>query len=211
MNIIIRNETEQDYFNVENLTRESFWNVYRPGCTEHYVLHCFRNSERFVPELDFIMEKDGLLIGQVIYARSEIIADNGAKIPIMTFGPICIAPDFKRQGYGKMLLDYSMQKASEMGAGALAITGNIDFYGKSGFVVASSKNIRYADAAPDDKIVPYFLVKELEKGFLDNVSGIYKDPEEYFVAEKDPEAFASFDAHFPPKEKKQLPGQIFNE
>lgn len=171
MSIIIRNETPADYRAVENLTRESFWNVYRPGCTEHYVLHCYRSAPDFVPELDFVMEKDGELIGHVMYSRSEITTSGGKAIPIMTFGPISIAPGYKRQGYGKRLLDYSMEKARDMGAKALAITGNIDFYGKSGFVVASTKGIRYADA--------------------------------------DPEGFEAFEARFPPKEKKMLPGQIF--
>ena len=122
-NINIRLETKDDYRKVEDLTREAFWNVYRPGCMEHYVLHCYRDDPAFVPELDFVMEKDGKLIGQVIYVRSEILCDDGQKLPIMTFGPIGILPAYKRQGYGKRLLDYSMEKAREMGANALAITG----------------------------------------------------------------------------------------
>lgn len=145
-NVIIRPERESDHRNTESLTRESFWNVYRPGCMEHYVLHCYRNDPAFVPELDFVMELDGELIGQVIYVRSEIECDDGRRVPIMTFGPIGIAPAYKRRGYGKRLLDYSMEKAREMGAGALAITGNILFYGKSGFVPAKTKGVRLADA-----------------------------------------------------------------
>ncbi|MEI3188420.1 MAG: N-acetyltransferase [Lachnospiraceae bacterium] len=136
-----------------------------------------------MPELDFVMELNGELIGQVIYVRSEIDCDDGRKVPIMTFGPIGIAPAYKRQGYGKQLLDYSMEKAKEMGAGALAITGNIDFYGKSGFVPAKSKGVCYAD----DPEADYFLIKELKPGFLEGISGTYKDPEGYFVCEKDPE------------------------
>lgn len=204
-NIIIRNEKKEDYGKVENLTRESFWNVYRPGCTEHYVLHCYRNDPAFVPELDFVMELNGEPIGQVIYVRSEIDCDDGKKVPIMTFGPICIAPEYKRQGYGKRLLDYSMEKAKETGAGALVITGNILFYGKSGFVPAKTKGVRYADDIEAD----YLLIKELIPGFLDDVSGTYKDPDGYFVCEKNPEAFELFESTFPKKEKQKLPGQLF--
>lgn len=204
-NIIIRLEEKSDYRAVENLTREAFWNVYRPGCMEHYVLHCYRNDPAFVPELDFVMELDGELIGQVIYVRSEINCDDGRKIPIMTFGPISIVPAFKRQGYGKLLLDYSMNQAEKLGAGALAITGNIDFYGKSGFVPAKTKEIRYAD----DPEADYFLIKELKQGFLNGISGTYKDPEGYFVCEKNPEAFEKYEATFPAKQKLKLPGQLF--
>lgn len=205
MNTIIRLETKEDYRKVEELTRESFWNVYRPGCMEHYVLHCYRNDPAFVPELDLVMELDGKLIGQVMYVRSEIQCDDGRILPIMTFGPICIAPEYKRQGYGKQLLDDSMEKAQKMGANALAITGNIDFYGKSGFVPAKTKGIRYADDSEAD----YFLIKELTPGFLDGVSGTYKDPEGYFVCEMDPQGFETFEATFPKKEKLKLPGQLF--
>ena len=201
-NIIIRNETSADYRTVENLTREAFWNVYRPECLEHYVLHTFRTDPAFVPELDLVMEKDGEIMGHVMYVRSAIKTDDGRTIPIMTFGPISIAPQFKRQGYGKVLLEYSMEKAKEMGAGALAITGNIGFYGKSGFVVSKNRGVRYED----DPDADYFLITELEPGFLNGITGTYKDPDGYFVDENEAEAF---DAAFPPKEKLKLPGQLF--
>lgn len=201
----IRLETKADYREVENLTREAFWNVYRPGCTEHYVLHQFRDREDFVPELDLVMEKDGEIIGHVMYVHSAIKTDDGRTVPIMTFGPISIAPEYKRQGYGTILLRYSMDKARELGAGALAITGNIGFYGKSGFVVASTKGVHYF-AEPRGEEVPYFLIKELKPGFLDGITGSYKDPEGYFVDDAEAE---TFDAQFPPKEKQKLPGQLF--
>ena len=202
---IIRLETPADYAETENVVREAFWNVYRPGCLEHYVLHTYRDDPAFVPELDFVLEKDGKIIGQVMYVRAEIKADDGRSIPIMTMGPIGILPEYKRQGCGKMLLDYSMEKAKAMGAGALCFEGNIDFYGKSGFVVASTKGIHYYDE-PRDEVVPYFLLKELEEGYLDGVEGVYRTPQGYFVDEAEAE---EFDRKFPPKEKLKLPGQLF--
>lgn len=201
-NYIIRNETPADYRTVENLTREAFWNVYRPGCLEHYVLHQFRDRPDFVRELDLVMELNGEIIGHVMYARSAIKHDDGRIIPIMTFGPISIAPKFKHRGYGTILLRYSMEKAKELGAGALAITGNIGFYGKSGFVVSKTRGVRYED----DPDADYFLIAELEPGFLEGISGTYKDPDGYFVDEK---AVEEFDTAFPPKEKLKLPGQLF--
>lgn len=201
---IIRLETPSDYREVENLTREAFWNVYHPGCMEHYVLHVLRDDPAFVPELDLVMEKDSKLIGHVMYMRSEIHADDGCVIPTMTLGPISIAPEYQRQGYGAILLRHSMEKARKMGVGAILISGNIDFYGKSGFVVASPRGIHYF-AEPRDAEVPYFLLCELEPGFLAGVTGTYKDPESYFVDEEDVEAF---DAQFPPKEKLKLPDQL---
>ena len=205
--ITFRNETYADYRAIENLTREAFWNVYKPGCNEHFILHNFRARSDFVPELDIIMEENGILVGHVMFVRSEIKLNNGEILPIMPFGPISIAPDFKRKGYGTILLRHAMEKAKKMGCGALAITGNIDFYGKSGFVVAKTRGVRY-EADPD---ADYFLIKELIPGFLDQVKeasgGTFKEPDGYFICDrKDVEAF---DRQFPPKEKLRLPGQIF--
>ena len=207
-NIIIRRETKADYRKVEELVREAFWNVYRPGCQEHFVLHRFRDRPEFVPELDFVMEMDGRLIGQTMFVRAVIRADDGRDIPIMTMGPICIAPEYKRQGYGKRLLDYSLERAAELGCGALCFEGNIDFYGKSGFTFAGEYGIRYF-GLPEDADASFFLCKELIPGFLDGISGEYAPPEGYFVAEQEPEAFEDFDAQFPKKEKSKLPGQLF--
>ncbi|MGN0635745.1 MAG: GNAT family N-acetyltransferase [Acutalibacteraceae bacterium] len=201
----IRLETPADYRSVEILARVSFWNVYRPGCMEHYVLHCLRSDPDFVPELSFVMEKDGELIGQNVFVRAHITADDGREIPIMTMGPICIAPQWKRQGYGKALLDYSLEKAAAFGAGALCFEGNIDFYGKSGFGFASDFGIRY-HGLPEGEDASFFLCRELIPGYLNGITGEYATPQGYFVDESEAEAF---DRQFPPKEKLKLPGQIF--
>ena len=201
---LIRLETPADHAEVEYLVRESFWNVYRPGCLEHYVLHCLRKDKKFVPELDFVMEKDGRIIGQNIFVKAVICADDGRYIPIMTMGPICIANNLKRKGYGKILLDYSIEKAKEMGVGALCFEGNIDFYGKSGFTYASEYGIRY-HGLPKDADSSFFLCKELIPGYLDGVTGEYATPTGYFVDETEAE---EFDKQFPYKEKLKLPGQL---
>ena len=211
MSVQIRLATKEDYSATEQLVRCAFWNVYRPGCTEHYVLHCFRQSPQpspFVPELDLVLQKDNTLIGQIIFVRSQIFLDDGGILPCMTFGPLCIQPEYQRQGYGMQLLSASMQKAKAMGSKVLAITGDINFYGKAGFVLGSSKGIRYLEADSEDSVVPYFLVAELEPDALSNKKGSYQDPEGYFVAESNPQGFADFDAHFPPKEKCRLSGQL---
>lgn len=204
-NIIIRQETPADYLAVEHLTREAFWNVYRPGCLEHYVVHVLRQDPDFVPELDLVMELDGKIIGHILYMRAQIITGNDEKIPMMTFGPISIHPDFQRQGLGKYLLEHSMKLAAKLGAGALCIEGNIDFYGKSGFVVAGTRGVRY-HGEPEQEMVPYVLLRELCPGFLDGVSGVYYTPKGYYVDENVAE---EFDQRFPHKEKLNLPGQLF--
>ena len=228
----IRPEKKEEYREVENLVREAFWNVYRPGCSEHYVIHVLRDDPAFVKELDFVMVlnasedeqeehsaagqengpvdhtsvmRDERLIGQNMFMRTVINADDGRVIPVLTMGPIGITPELKRKGYGKKLLDYSLEKAADLGFGAVLFEGNIGFYGHSGFNYARSFGIRYHDL-PEGADDSFFLCKELIPGYLSGVTGVYQTPTGYYVDDKDVE---EFDKSFPYKKKLKLPGQIF--
>ena len=206
----IRLEKPEDYRAVEDLTREAFWNVYRPGCTEHYVLHCYRDNPDFIPDLDFVMEENGRLIGHVMFSRAELVLNDGSRKPSWTFGPISIHPDYKRKGYGLKLLRHALGKARENGVGFLCMEGNIGFYKHAGFDLASKFGIHYHDM-PQDEEVPFFLAQELIPGWLKS-NGIdeafYCPPKGYFVADENPEAFNNYEATFPHKEKLRLPGQL---
>ena len=201
----IRLEKKEDQRAVEELIRESFWNVYRPGCSEHYVIHVLRDDPAFVRELDFVMEQGNRLIGQNMFMKTVINADDGRDIDVLTMGPICIANDLKRKGYGMKLLDDSLDKAEEMGFGAVLFEGNIDFYSTCGFDYAGRFGIRYHDL-PEDADQSFFLCRELIPGYLDGITGVYQTPQGYYVDDADVE---EFDKDFPEKEKLRLPEQIF--
>ena len=206
----IRQEQPQDFREVENLTREAFWNVYRPGCTEHFVLNQYRNSPDFIPELDLVMEEDGKMIGHVMFSKAELMLDDGSRVPSWTFGPISIHPDYKRKGYGLQLLRFALEKARKMGIGFLCMEGNIEFYRHAGFGLASRLGIHY-HAEPKNAEVPYFLAQELEPGWLlkhgiDEAT--YCPPVGYFVADEHPEAFDAYEATFPAKDKAFQEGQL---
>ena len=203
----IRLEQPSDYREVENLTREAFWNVYRPGCTEHFVLHQYRKSPDFIPELDFVMEQDGRIIGHVMFSKAELVLDDGNRKPSWTFGPISIHPDYKRKGYGLKLLNYSLERAREIGVGFLCMEGNIKFYQHAGFDYASKFNIHYHDE-PRNAEVPYFLAKELIPGWLGGIEATYSPPKGYFVAFEHPDEFNAYEVSFTKKEKAFLPGQL---
>ena len=236
-NYSIRVGEERDYSTVESLVREAFWNVYRPGCTEHYVLHHLRSCPDFIPELAFVMEADGKIIGQNVFVKAQITKNEVTAFPILTMGPICIANEYKRKGYGKILLDYSLEKAKALGYGAVCFEGNIDFYGKSGFDYASKFGVNYAGftneketrqtaesraenevsldqtyhGLPEGMAADFFLCKELKPGYLDGITGVYATPAAYFVAEENPEDFEKFEQEFNlnnPLEKLKLPGQL---
>jgi len=202
--IIIRPETSSDFSAVENLVREAFWNLYRPGCMEHFVLHCLRKDPAFVSELSLVVEQNGRLIGQFAACRAAVKLDSGAFLPVLNVGPLCIAPEFQRRGLGRILLDTAMQKASALGFGASVLEGDPGFYGPSGFVPGKNVGIRYED----DPEADYFLVKELLSGSLHGKCGTYRDPEAYFVCLTHPQEFAAFEDGFPAKEKLSLPGQL---
>ena len=206
----IRKEKPQDFREVENLTREAFWNVYRPGCTEHFVLNQYRNSRDFIPELDLVMEEDGKMIGHVMFSKAELMLDDGSRVPSWTFGPISIHPDYKRKGYGLQLLRFALEKARKMGIGFLCMEGNIEFYRHAGFGLASHLGIHY-HTEPKNAEVPYFLAQELEPGWLQK-QGIdeatYCPPVGYFVADEHPEAFDAYEATFPAKDKAFQEGQL---
>ncbi len=201
----IRLEKKEDYRKTENLVREAFWNVYKPGCMEHYLLHTMRSHRDFIPSLNFVMEINSKIIGHVAYAKSYIKGYDGTEVIVLSLGPICIAPEYKRQGYGKILLEYSLKEARNQGYGAVFLEGNFDFYGKSGFSHASEKGIDYP-GFEKGKYVPFFLFLELQKDFLSGVTGNYCPSSAYMV---DDRAADEFDKSFPKKEKLKLPGQIF--
>jgi len=206
----IRVEQPSDYREVENLTREAFWNVYRPGCTEHFVLNRYRSNPDFIPELDLVMEDGGRIIGHIMFSRAELVLDNGTRVPSWTFGPISIHPEYKRRGYGLQLLNFALEKARELGIGFLCMEGNIDFYRHAGFDLASKKGIHY-HAEPREAVVPYFLAQELLPCWLqrnDVIEATYQPPRGYFVANEQPEAFEAYEATFPRKEKVFHSGQL---
>ena len=204
---VIRLEEKADYYKTEYLVRESFWNVYRPGCSEHYVLKCLRDDADFVPQLDFVMEKDGQIIGQIVFVKAAITKDGGGVLPVLTFGPVCIEKSYQKKGYGKILLDYALEKATEMGFNAVFIEGNINFYRHCGLTYARQFGIRY-HGLPRGADDSFFLAKELKKGCLDGITGEYSTPKGYFAPMEQPEEFEKYESTFPHKEKLKLPGQL---
>ena len=184
MGVVIRREEARDYAAVESLVRGVFWDVYRPGCNEHLIVHRGRSDAAFVPELDLVMELDGVLIGHIIYFRSVIEFDGGGSLPCLIFGPMSIAPEYQRRGYGKQLVDASLEIARELGEQCVCIEGNIAFYGKSGFVVAGGKGIRERGEEPGS-VTPHFLLCELRPGALYGRTGEFAVPDVYFVSDED--------------------------
>lgn len=205
----VRVESKEDFSVVAELTREAFFNVYLPGCKEHYVLHKFRDSDNFIKELSLVLELDGNIIGHVMFAKAKVKLQDGSYKEVHTFGPFSIHPNYQKQGCGKYLLNAALNKAKDLGVKVLLACGSIDYYEKFGFSLASSRNVRYAFAEANDKIVPYFLIKEFDKNYLNASPCTYKDPDEYFVADKEPDTFEKYEQTFPYKEKEKTDTQIF--
>ncbi|MCQ2752035.1 MAG: N-acetyltransferase [Coriobacteriales bacterium] len=197
-NIIILNETPEDYRETENLVRECFWNVYKPGCSEHYVLHVLRGNADFVKDLDFVMKLEGKVIGQIVFVKNRV-----GDVPVLTMGPICIDSKYRGKGLGRKLLEFGLDKAKEQGYTAVLIEGDYNFYSKSGFDYASKFGLKY-EGLPEGADSSFFLCKELKLGSIK--PGTYAPHPAYLVDDKDVD---EFDKNFPKKTKLKLPTQIF--
>ncbi len=198
----IRKETENDHRAVENVTRESFWNVYMQGCSEHYYVHKMRSHPDFIPELAYVLEKDGRIIGNVMYAKCFLKADDGGMKEILSMGPICVLPEYQRQGGSRLLLEYTFEKAKEMGYDAVVNFGNPGNYINRGYMSCKRLNVNMGEGIYPTAL----LVKELVPGALGGKQWQYI-PSDIDACCEDTEAVEAFDKAFPPKQKEWKPSQ----
>lgn len=198
--MLIRNERKSDHREVEELTRNAFWNLHVPGCNEHYLVHVMRGHEDFVPELDFVMEINGRIIANVMYVKSKLVDNNNKEKTVLTFGPISVLPEYQRKGYGKKLLEFSFQKAVELGFDAIVIYGNPENYISCGF-----KNCKKYHISIGDEIFPTpLLVKELHVGAIPEGDWRFQESAAYDIDEK---AAEEYDKTFEPLIKEYRPSQ----
>ena len=169
--IKIRNEMESDYKAVEDITRKAFYNMYVPGCSEHYLVHIMRQHEDFIPELDFVAELDGRVIGNIMYTKARLSDEAGAEKEILTFGPVSIAPEYQRMGYGKILMEYSFDQAAALGYDVIVIFGNPANYVSRGFKSCKKYNV----CLPNGRYPAAMLVKELVSNALNGKKWFYSD------------------------------------
>lgn len=198
----IRPETPKDYHAVENLTREAFWNQNVPGCDEHYLVHKMRSHKDFIPELAFVLEKDGKIIGNIMYTKTKLVDENGNEKPILSFGPVSVLPEYQRKGYGKALIEYSFGKAVALGYDTIVIFGNPDNYVARGFKSCMKCRV----CLEGERYPSSMMVKELKEGALDGRKWYFYESTIGEVC-GDEAAVAAFDASFPCKAKEWKPSQ----
>ena len=203
MKTIIRNETPADYRAVENLTRESFWNVYKPGADEHYYVHQMRSHPDFIPDLAFVLEVDGEIVGSIMYTKAWLEDEQGQRKEILSFGPLCVAPKYQRQKLGKLLIEHSFAAARKLGYDVNINFGNPGNYVSRGFVSCKKKNVSFVVPGNHPTAL---LVCELIPGVLDGKRWMYI-PSTAADCCEDTAAVEAFDATFPPKEKAWMPSQ----
>lgn len=198
--MLIRNEKAAEYKQVEEITRKSFWNLYFPGCNEHYLVHVMRSHQDFLPELDLVIEVDGQIVGNIMYTKAKLIDEAGEEKEILTFGPVCILPEYQRKGYGKELMEFSFELAVAFGYDVIVIFGNPGNYVCRGFVSCKKHNISL-----ENEIYPTaMLVKELTPGVLDGRKWVYHQSS---VMELDEDEAERFDQTLEPMEKQFQPSQ----
>lgn len=196
----IRNEIPGDYAAVEDLTRKAFYNLYMPGCIEHYLVHIMRTHEDFLPELAFVAELDGRIVGNIMYTRATLTDSDGVVKGALTFGPVSVLPDCQRQGYGKALMEHFFQRAAELGWDTVVIFGSPANYVSRGFRCCK----RYNVCLENGKYPAAMLVKELREGALDGRKWVYRDSPVMSASEE--EALA-YDSKLPPITRECRPSQ----
>lgn len=194
MDFIIRNEAESDYRIVEEITREAFWNLYFPGCYEHYLVHIMRNHADFLTELDYVAEKEGKIIGNIMYTKAWLMDELGKEMDIVSFGPICVLPEFQRKGIGTALINHTKNIVIKKGVKAIVILGDPHNYCKHGF--KSSKDLNISDI--NGNFPHGMLALELEAGALAGHKWKYRYSDVYEINEN---AVEEFDKSFAKKEK----------
>jgi predicted N-acetyltransferase YhbS len=201
MDLTIRNEQTNEYRTVEELTREAFWNVNVPGCNEHYCLHNMRSSSDFIPELDFVAEFKGKLVGNIVYTHGKLINHVGKTHKVISFGPISVLPAYQRLGIGSTLIRYSLDKAKSKGFTAVCIYGDPRYYHRFGFRCAE----RYDITNSEGKFAVALMALELVSGSLRKISGRFIESEVYKVDEDD---FQKYENTFLYKDKAVTQSQI---
>jgi len=201
MDLNIRLETPADHYAVEEITRDAFWvfwdsDYWEKGkkiCDEHLLVHKLRNVDALVPELNYVAESDGEIVGHIIYTKSRIESGDGEKHETLTFGPLTVKPEYQRKGIGKALMQHTLAKAKELGYRAVLIFGHPEYYPRVGFKRAAEFGV----TTPDGRTFDAFMVFPLYEGALDGIHGkYYVDP----VFEDLPQEEAlEFDKRFPPK------------
>ena len=198
--IKIRNEEEKDYKRVEEITRKAFWNLYVPGCNEHYLVHVMRSHKDFLKELDLVIEVDDQIIGNIVYTKAKLVDESGTEKEILTFGPVCILPEYQRKGHGKKLMEYSFEKAAALGYDVIVIFGNPNNYVSRGFKSCKKYNVCLENGTYPSAM----MVKELKPGILDGRKWVYYDSPVMKIDEQEAE---HFDEGFESLEKKYQPSQ----
>ncbi|ADK81082.1 GNAT family N-acetyltransferase [Sediminispirochaeta smaragdinae] len=203
MNIDIRLEAQDDYKKVEELTREAFWNLYMPGCDEHYLCHILRDHKDFIKELDFVAEIDGKLIASIMYTRSFLLGDDNDKVEIVSFGPLCVHPEYQRKGIGTALIEKTRNVVENMNIPAIVIYGDPHNYCKHGF----RNGIDYQVSNMDGEYPLGLLVLEIQSGFFGQKKWKIRQSD---VFKYDPKDAIDFDKKFEEKEKRiQYSQEIF--
>lgn len=197
MNITLRLEQPEDYRIVEEVTREAFWGTSQPACDEHLLAHKLRKSSAFVPELDFVAELDGQIVGNIMYSKAKIIGKNETEHEVLTFGPLSILPEYQKQGIGAKLVNHTIREAKKLEYCGIVIFGHPDYYPKFGFKNAEEYGITTAE----DKNFDAFMALPLYDNAFDNIKGKFHENPVFHMKKSE---VKKFDSTFPYKEEKSF-------
>lgn len=199
MKINVRLEKPEDYRTVEELIREAFWGFMdNPACDgEHLLVHKLRQLPSFIPELDFVAEIEGKIVGHVIYSRAKVVTPEGTEVEVINLGPISVLPECQRMGVGTALIRHSMVVAAAKGYRAIIFCGHPDYYPRFGF----HRACRYGITSSNGRSFDALMAMELYNGALAGITGRYIEDGVYNI---DQEELVEFEKDFLYKEPAKL-------
>jgi len=201
MTVTVRLENEQDYKAVENLTREAFWDIYRPGCCEHLVAHKIRQSAAFVKELSYVACDGPEIIGNIIFSKAKAVSSDNTEFEVLALGPVAVLPCRQKKGTGTLLINTGLKKAKELGFKAVILFGNPLYYRRFGFT--NAKTYAITTSAGDN--FDAFMALELFPRSLEGVTGGYYQDNAFDIDDRE---LDSFEKNFPPREKHVTDTQL---
>lgn len=141
------------------------------GKTVRRLVEEIRAKKYYLPELELVMvdEKEEEVIGYAMFSRFHIEGRYEDELLILT--PVAVKTELQRQHISKDMLEYGFEKAKGMGFKAVLVEGNPKNYNPRGFM----PSYRFGITAGPDIHLPSpecLMVKELENGALDKISGL---------------------------------------
>lgn len=173
--LIIRKENSADFGEVEDVVKEAFLNMTHSDHSEHLLIARLRKSPAFIPDLSFVAESEGEIVGHILISKITIVSPT-ENFEGLSLAPVSVAPNYQNKGIGTELIKKAHLMANHLGYLFIVLIGHENYYPRFGYQESKSFEIEFAFDIPAKNC----MVLELQKGALSKISGSVTYPKEFF-------------------------------